>query len=107
MVLCGEEYCPFVARARAGLKKAGLQYEFVSDMSRSERDTLREITGIFTIPQVFVHGISIGGCDDGKWDREYDWQGTLPCLQRGTLQKAFEVGKSDKAEAEKILRQMR
>ena len=95
VVLCGEDYCPFVARARAGLKRANIKYEYVGGLTNKERQAMVELTGIYTIPQVFVHGVAIGGCDDGS----DNWQGTLPLLQRGALQKAVQ----DKANARQIL----
>ena len=95
VLVCGEDYCPFVSRARAGLKRANIKYEYVGGLTSEERKEMRDLTGIFTIPQVFVHGISIGGCEDGN----QRWQGTVPLLQRGALQKALQ----DKENAKQIL----
>jgi glutaredoxin 3 len=60
------DYCPYCTRAKALLEKRGLAFE---EIDVSERPDLRrwlvEATGgRKTVPQVFIHGQSVGGYDD-------------------------------------------
>lgn len=57
--------CPFCAKAKAALSKAGIAYEeiTISNHEITSR-TLRAISGAETVPQVFIEGKLIGGSDD-------------------------------------------
>lgn len=58
-------YCPYCMRAKAFLKSKGLSFQEV-DVTGDEakRTWLIEQTGMRTVPQIFINGKSIGGCDD-------------------------------------------
>jgi glutaredoxin 3 len=58
-------WCPYCRRALGFLKQKGINSEVI-DVSgdRKTRQWLVEATGQHTVPQIFVHGRSIGGCDD-------------------------------------------
>jgi len=56
--------CPYCAKAKDLLKKAGFSYEeLVLNRDYTEL-TLRAVAGAVTVPQVFVDGQKIGGSDD-------------------------------------------
>lgn len=57
--------CPYCVRAKQLLKKKGLSFREI-DVSNDPktREYLIETTGQRTVPQIFIHGKSIGGCDD-------------------------------------------
>ena len=57
--------CPFCAKAKTALTKAGIGYEeiTVSNKDITSR-TLRAIANAKTVPQVFIDGKLIGGSDD-------------------------------------------
>jgi glutaredoxin 3 len=57
--------CPYCVRAKALLQKRGIPFEEidVSDDS-NKRAWLVQTTGRRTVPQIFIHGESIGGSDE-------------------------------------------
>jgi glutaredoxin 3 len=74
--------CPFCQRAKMLLKQRGVgQIEEIRvDLNPGERDTMIEITGRRTVPQIFIGDTHVGGCDDLiALDQK---GGLLPLLQR-------------------------
>ena len=58
--------CPFCERAKALFKKKGAaftDYNVKADAARME-EMLAKSNGRKTIPQIFINGQHIGGCDD-------------------------------------------
>ena len=58
--------CPYCVRAKALLKKKGAAFEEVdvkADTVRFE-EMLSKSNGKRTIPQIFIGGVHVGGCDD-------------------------------------------
>jgi glutaredoxin 3 len=73
--------CPYCVRAKMLLQQRGVQNieEIRVDMNPSERQTMMQITGRRTVPQIFIGDTHVGGCDDLI---ELDQQGGLmPLLQ--------------------------
>jgi glutaredoxin 3 len=68
VVVFSGTYCPYCDRAKALLSKLGVKYLAVEIDTREDGDEIfeavKEMTGQHTIPNVFVKGRSIGGCDD-------------------------------------------
>jgi len=60
------DYCPFCQKAKALLKQRGYDYtEYNVQMDASRREEMRIRTaGARTIPQIFINGRHVGGCDD-------------------------------------------
>lgn len=60
------QVCPFCQRAKMLLKQRGVdQIEEVRvDLDPSQRDTMMQITGRRTVPQIFIGTTHVGGCDD-------------------------------------------
>jgi len=58
-------YCPYCVRAKALLEKKGVDYTEtdVSDIDLRAAMTKRA-GGSRTVPQIFIDGRHIGGCDD-------------------------------------------
>jgi glutaredoxin 3 len=58
--------CPFCQRAKMLLKQRGVDRieEIRVDLNPAERDTMIEITGRRTVPQIFIGDTHVGGCDD-------------------------------------------
>lgn len=57
--------CPFCVRAKALLDKKGVAYEEIDVLrDRSKREEMQERSGGHTVPQIFIDGKAIGGCDD-------------------------------------------
>lgn len=58
-------YCPFCIRAKRLFDKLGVSYEeHVIDHDREALAQLKEKTGVGSVPQIFVDGDFVGGCDD-------------------------------------------
>lgn len=60
------QVCPYCQRAKALLKQRGVEQieEIRVDLNPAERDTMIEITGRRTVPQIFIGNTHVGGCDD-------------------------------------------
>ena len=57
--------CPYCVRAKMLLQRKGVDYKEI-DVSNdpAERQALVERTRQRTVPQIFINGEHIGGCDD-------------------------------------------
>jgi glutaredoxin 3 len=60
------DYCPFCQKAKTLLKQRGYDYtEYNVQLDNSKREEMRIRTaGARTIPQIFINGRHVGGCDD-------------------------------------------
>ncbi len=58
--------CPFCIRAKMLLQQRGVSQieEIRVDLQPGERDAMVELTGRRTVPQIFIGGNHVGGCDD-------------------------------------------
>lgn len=83
VMVFSKSYCPFCVRAKGALKDLGLDFE-VEELDKVQggsetQAALLELTGQRTVPNVFVNGKHLGGCDD-----------TLAAVRSGQLQKMLE-----------------
>lgn len=70
--------CPYCVRAKHLLNKKGVPFREIDVSQDPEmRARLIELTGQRTVPQIFIGGQSIGGCDDMY---ALDRQGKLDAL---------------------------
>ena len=61
-----KSYCPYCVKAKQLLDKKGLSYIEI-DIEHDEKkrdDMLVRSEGRRTVPQIFINGQGIGGCDD-------------------------------------------
>ena len=59
------KYCPYCHRAKALLDSKGISYEEIAaDNSPEIRQQISELSGQYTVPQIFIDDLSIGGCDE-------------------------------------------
>jgi glutaredoxin 3 len=60
------QVCPYCQRAKALLQQRGVAQieEIRVDLNPAERDTMVQITGRRTVPQIFIGDTHVGGCDD-------------------------------------------
>ena len=66
IVIYTKPTCPFCARAKALLNEKGAVYEEI-DISNKEdlrQEMIQKANGRTTVPQIFIGGEHIGGCDD-------------------------------------------
>jgi glutaredoxin 3 len=60
-----KSYCPFCQRAKELLRIKGvsfIEHDVTTDPLR-ERE-MRERSGRTTVPEIFIEGVLLGGCDD-------------------------------------------
>lgn len=57
-------WCPFCIRALKLLEEKDAGFENIDVSHPASRAALQEITGSRTVPQVFIDGKGVGGCDD-------------------------------------------
>jgi len=58
--------CPYCIRAKQILKAKGVDAidEIRVDLHPAERQTMMQITGRRTVPQIFIGDTHVGGCDE-------------------------------------------
>ncbi len=57
--------CPYCIRAQQLLGSKGVEVEgYNLDMGGPRRDEMIERSGRMTVPQIFINGRHVGGCDD-------------------------------------------
>ncbi|MCB8880871.1 glutaredoxin 3 [Acidisoma cellulosilytica] len=60
-----QPYCPYCTRAKALLDSKGVAYkEIDAPNGTPQRAESRTRTGRTSVPQIFIDGKHIGGCDD-------------------------------------------
>ncbi|OYX55189.1 MAG: glutaredoxin 3 [Comamonadaceae bacterium 32-67-11] len=66
ITLYSSDYCPYCHRAKALLRARGVQAwdEIVVDGRPDLRAAMTERAGRSSVPQIFIDGQHIGGCDD-------------------------------------------
>lgn len=76
------QVCPYCQRAKMLLKQRGVAEieEVRIDVNPAERERMMELTGRRTVPQIFIGGTHVGGCDDLY---ALDQQGGLVPLLQG------------------------
>jgi len=59
-------FCPYCSRARALIEKKGVAYKEIDIIEEPRRrdEMIRRAGGRTTVPQIFIDGEHIGGCDD-------------------------------------------
>ena len=59
-------WCPYCAMARALLDRKGVAYSEIDIMAAPNRrgEMIKRAGGRSTVPQIFIDGEHIGGCDD-------------------------------------------
>lgn len=86
VVVFSSQTCPFCAKAIAALEAAGYVPSVV-DCDATQRQALASKCGTGKVPQVFVRGNHIGGCNNGGMG------GVLPLLENGKIKELMETSK--------------
>lgn len=60
------DYCPYCHRAKALLRERGVSdwEEIVVDGKPDVRAAMAQLVGRTSVPQIFINGQHVGGCDD-------------------------------------------
>lgn len=59
------DWCPYCMRAKALLRKKAVAFEeIVVDRRADLRAEMTELAGRSSVPQIWINGEHVGGCDD-------------------------------------------
>jgi glutaredoxin 3 len=62
VILYTKDYCAFCRHAKALLTSKGVGFEEINiENDESLQEEIRHKSGLWTVPQIFVDGISLGG----------------------------------------------
>ncbi|KTC65551.1 grxC glutaredoxin 3 (plasmid) [Legionella adelaidensis] len=65
VIIYSSGFCPYCVRAKQLLDRKGVTYtEIRVDEDPVKREEMIQKTNRFTVPQIFINGQAIGGCDD-------------------------------------------
>ncbi|HEY7554830.1 MAG TPA: glutaredoxin 3 [Candidatus Binatia bacterium] len=67
VIIYTTSYCPYCFRAKSLLRSKNVEFEEIdvtNDPSR--RAEMEELSGRYTVPQIFIDGKPIGGYDDAR-----------------------------------------
>lgn len=65
IVIYSSQQCPYCVRAKELLSRKGLPYEELRvDLDPALRDRMIALTGLRSVPQIFIGDTHVGGCDD-------------------------------------------
>ncbi len=82
VIVYSSAVCPYCVRAKDLLTRKGVKFtEIRVDVDDMKRDEMIEKSGRRTVPQIFIDGQHIGGCDD-LYALEH--AGKLDTLLKGT-----------------------
>ncbi len=59
-------FCPYCARALSLLRKKGVEFQEIDAPhgSAARKDAIARSGGKTTVPQIFIDGTPVGGCDE-------------------------------------------
>jgi glutaredoxin 3 len=81
VIMYSTGYCPYCTKARKLLDKKGVDYiDMRVDIQTELRDEMIQRSGRHTVPQIFINGQAIGGCEDLY---TLEQEGKLDSLLRG------------------------
>jgi len=65
VVIYTQDWCPYCARAKQLLTKKGVEFQEIDAPSGTEaREEAFKRSGRTSVPQIFIAGQHLGGCDD-------------------------------------------
>ena len=66
IVIYTQDWCPYCMRAKALFDKKGVAYQEIEAPhgSAARAESILRSGGVSSVPQIFIDGDHIGGCDD-------------------------------------------
>ena len=65
VVLYTTRYCPYCVRAKQLLSSKGVSFQDIPvDNDPEKRDEMMQKSGRHTVPQIWIGGTHVGGCDE-------------------------------------------
>ena len=79
VVIYTANYCPYCFAAKSLLRAKKVEFEEVDvTYDQTRRAEMEELSGRYTVPQIFIDGKAIGGYDDARFlDSEGKLDGML------------------------------
>jgi glutaredoxin 3 len=85
VVVFSGDGCPYCRRAVAALEELEIEHVEIK-ATPAQRSALQQLTGQSSIPNIWVKGTFIGGCNDGP----ESWMGLMKMVRSGKLQQMLE-----------------
>lgn len=82
IVIFSDSGCPYCSDAIATLNAKGFAHKVI-EASSAQRATLRSMTSVSSVPNCWVKGEYVGGCNDGP----QGWMGIKKMASNGELQR--------------------
>ncbi len=65
IIIYSKTVCPYCVKAKFLLKRKGVEFEEIMvDSDKIREEMIKKSGGRMTVPQIFIDGKHIGGCDD-------------------------------------------
>lgn len=65
VVIYSSNYCPYCSRAKQLLQSKGVSFtELLVDGDPALRQEMMQLSGRYTVPQIWIKETHVGGCDD-------------------------------------------
>lgn len=65
VIIYTKDYCTYCQRAKALLDEKGIKYQEIDvTHDKAKQKEMTERSGRTTVPEIFIDGKHIGGCDD-------------------------------------------
>lgn len=85
VVVFSKTTCPYCVKAKQLLQQNNIEFvDVIPDGSQLQ--SLEEVTGQGSVPNIWIKGTFIGGCNDGP----ENWMGLSKCLQSGKVQELLQ-----------------
>lgn len=85
VVVFSKGYCPYCTKAKQLLQQNNVEFIDVNP-DDNQLEVLGNVTGQGSVPNIWVKGTFIGGCNDGP----ESWMGLSKCLQSGKFQELLQ-----------------
>lgn len=86
VVVFSKTTCPYCVKAKQLLQEKGIEYHEVI-ANREQLNELETMTGQGSVPNIWIKGTFIGGCNDGP----EDWMGLSKCIRTGKFEELLQA----------------
>lgn len=80
VVMFSMQSCPYCVSAQNSLKEAKIPFKLV-EATNNHMNVLSSKTGMSSMPNIWVKGVFVGGCNDGP----ESWMGIRPLIRNGEI----------------------
>jgi glutaredoxin 3 len=80
VVIFSSTTCPYCSMAQKALAEVNVDFKVIN-ATNSQLKSLYKLTGMASVPNIWVKGKFVGGCNDGP----EPWMGIKPLIRNGEL----------------------